>query len=61
MFTWQMQWQLFEEVAISPELGTVCALHRERKTFASNCFRKSPRCFIGIHPTIVIYEQLVVD
>jgi hypothetical protein len=28
--------------------------------FASNNFRKPPHCFIGIHLTIVIYEQLVV-
>jgi hypothetical protein len=60
MFTWQMQWQLFEEVAISPEPGTGCTLRRERKMFASDYFHKSPHCFIGIHLAIVIYEQLVV-
>ena len=60
MFTWQMERQRFEEVAISPEPGTVRTLRRERKMFASNYFRNSPHCFIRIHPAIVIYEQLVV-
>jgi hypothetical protein len=60
MFTWQLQRQPLKEVAISPEPGTVGALGCERKVFASNNFRKPPHCFIGIHLTIVIYEQLVV-
>jgi hypothetical protein len=49
MFTWQMERQRFEEVAISPEPGTVSAFRLERKMFASNHLRKSPHCFIGIH------------
>ncbi len=60
MFTWQMERQPFEEVAISPESGPVSTLRRERNIFASNHFHKSPHRFTGIHPAIVIYEQLVV-
>jgi hypothetical protein len=60
MFTWQMERQTFEEVAISPESGPTSTLRRERNIFASDCFRKSPHCFSGIHPAIVIYEQLVL-
>ena len=60
MFTWQMQRQPFEEVAISPEPGAVSALGRERKMFASNNFRKPPHRFVRIHLAIVIHEQPVV-
>jgi hypothetical protein len=60
MFTWQMQGQPFEEVAISPEPGAVSALGRERKMLASNSFRKPPHRFIRIHLANVIYEQPVV-
>jgi hypothetical protein len=60
MFTWQMQRQPFEEVAISPQPDTVSALGRERKVFALNNFRKSPHRFVGIHLANVIHEQLVV-
>jgi hypothetical protein len=60
MFTWQMQRQPFEEVAISPEPGAVSALGRERKMLASNNFRKPPHRFIRIHLAIVIHEQPVV-
>jgi hypothetical protein len=60
MFTWQMERQPFEEVAISPESGPVSTLRRERNIFASNHFHESPHRFTGIHPAIVIYEQLVV-
>ena len=60
MFTWQMQRQPFEEVAISPEPGAVSALGRERKMLASNNFRKPPHRFVRIHLAIVIHEQPVV-
>jgi len=60
MFTWQMQRQPFEEVAISPEPGTVGPLCRERKMLASNNFRKPPHRFVRIHLAIVIHEQPVV-
>jgi hypothetical protein len=60
MFTWQLQGQPFEEVAISPEPGAVSALGRERKVLASNNFRKPPHRFIRIHLAIVIHEQPVV-
>jgi len=60
MFTWQMQRQPFEEVAISPEPGAVSALGRERKMLASNNFRKPSHRFIRIHLAIVIYEQPIV-
>jgi hypothetical protein len=60
MFTWQMQWQPFEEVAISPEPGAVGALGRESKVFASNNLRKPPHRFVGIHLAISIHEQPVV-
>jgi len=60
MFTWQMQRQPFEEVAISPEASAANALGRERKILASNNFRKSPHRFVRIHSAIVIHEQPVV-
>ena len=60
MFTWRMQGQPFEEVAISPEPGAVGAPGRERKVFASNNFRKPLHRFVGIHLAIVIHEQAVV-
>ena len=60
MFTWQMQRQPFEEVAISPEPGTISALGCECKIFASNDFLKSPHGFIGLHLGVLIYEQSVV-
>jgi hypothetical protein len=60
MFTWQMQGQPFEEVAISPEPSAVSALGGERKMLASNNFRKPPHRFIRIHLANVIYEQPVV-
>jgi len=60
MFTWQMQRQPVEEVAISPEPGTVGLLCRECKMFASNNFRKLLHWFVSIHFAIVIHEQPVV-
>ncbi len=60
MFTWQMQREPFEEVAISPEPGAVSALGCECKMLASNNFRKPPHRFVGIHLAIVIHEQPVV-
>ena len=60
MFTWQMQGQPFEEVAVSPEPGAVSAPGRERKVFASNHFRKPPRRIVGTHLAILIYKQPVV-
>jgi hypothetical protein len=60
MFTWQMQRQPFEEVAISPELGTVSPCGCKRKVFTANDFLQSPHRFIGIHLTILIHEQSVV-
>jgi hypothetical protein len=60
MFTWQMQREPFDEVAISPEPGAVSALGRERKVFLLNNFRKSPHRFFGIRLAIVIHEQPVV-
>ncbi|MGD1083572.1 MAG: hypothetical protein ABSA47_02335 [Verrucomicrobiota bacterium] len=61
MFTWQIQRQPFEEVAISPDPGALSALGRERKVFVSNNFRKPPHRFFGVHLAIVIHEQPVVD
>ena len=61
MFTWQIQRQPFEEVAIPPEPGALSALGRERKVLASNHFRKPPHRFIPIHLAIAIHEQPVVD
>ena len=49
MFTWQMQRQPFEEVAISPEPGTVSTLCREHKIFASNNFRELPHHVVRCH------------
>jgi hypothetical protein len=60
MFTWQMQRQPFEEIAISPEPGALGALCRKRERFASNNFRKPPHCFIRIHLAVSIHEQPVV-
>jgi hypothetical protein len=60
MFTWQMQRQPFEEVAISPEPGRVGPLCRERKILAANNFRKSPHRLIRIYLAIAIFEQPVV-
>jgi hypothetical protein len=60
MFTWQLQRQAFDEVAISPKPDAVSALGRECKVFASNNFRKSPHRFVGVHLAIVIHEQPVV-
>jgi hypothetical protein len=60
MFTWHTQRQPFEEVAISPEPGTLFAPGRERKMLASNNFRKPPHWFGSVHLDIVIHEQPVV-
>ena len=60
MFTWPMQRQPYEALAISPEPGAVSALGRERKMLASNNFRKPSHRFIRIHLAIVIYEQPIV-
>jgi hypothetical protein len=59
MFTWQMQRQPFEGVAISPEPGTASALCREREMFASNNSRKFPHRSVRIHSAILIHEQPV--
>jgi hypothetical protein len=61
MFTWQMQRQPFEELAISPKPSAVSAPGRERKMLASNNLGKSPHRSGSIHFAIVIHEQLVVD
>jgi hypothetical protein len=60
MFTWQMQRQRFEEVAISPEPGEVNALCRECKMFVSNNFHTSPQCFVRIYLAILIHQQPAV-
>ena len=60
MFTWQMQRQPFEAVAMPPEPGAVIALCRECKLFVSNNFRKSPHCFVRIYLAILTHEQPAV-
>ena len=60
MFTWQMQREAFEEVAISVEPIAVSALGRECKILASNNVPKSPHRFIRVHLAILIHEQPVV-
>jgi hypothetical protein len=60
MFTWQMQRQPFEELAMFPEPRAVSALDRERKMLASNNLGKSPHRFGSVHLAIVIHEQPVL-
>jgi hypothetical protein len=60
MFTWQMQRQCFEEVAVSPEPGTLGPLFCEGKLLPSNNVPKSPHPFIRCRLAIVIYKQPVV-
>lgn len=60
MFTWQMQGQPLEEVAISPEPRVASALGRERKVFASKNSRKPPHRFIRVHLAVVMLEQTVL-
>jgi hypothetical protein len=59
IFTEQIQWQPFEEVAILPESSALIVFCRECKLFASNNFRKPPHRFVRIHSEIVIHEQPV--
>jgi hypothetical protein len=60
MFTWQMNRQPFEEVAISPEPDAAGALQGECKMLALNNFRKPLDRFIRVQLAIVIHEQPVV-
>jgi hypothetical protein len=60
MITGQMQWETFEEVAMSSEPSAIIAFCRECKVLASNNFRKPPHGFVHILWDIVILKQPVV-
>ncbi len=59
LFTWQMQRNGFEELAMSPEAGAIIGLGRQCKVLVASNFRKLPHRFIRVQLALVD-EELVV-